>query len=465
MSTTPIRTENELTGNARNLWLKALSALEMKNLDYAISLLQMVVKEEPAFLEGRRALRKTAAQKKKGEKKKLFQLSGSGLGAMKVKSKLKNEPEAALQEVEELLKDDPYNIEANDILYQAAMRLGMPELGAFALETIRTGHPDNTRKRHELAQHYMGHDLPEKAAEVYREIVKRDPTDMDAVKGEKDAMARASMTKGRWEEGFRASLKDEEESKSIEASSRAGMTEDQMEAALAEALQAYAADQNNLAATRKVANLYEKKEDWENAAEYYRWAHHLSNGDLTLERKAAMMEEKRVDSRIRAMEKELDELTDEAARAEKEETLTGLKRERSMKLVEDARTRVERNPTDPQIRFELGTHLYNAGEYTAAIQHLQRARSNPHLRTRAMLTLGKCYEAKNMLDLAEGQLEEALSELVAMDGTKKEVLYALALVCQKMEKKEKYLEHLKRIYESDYGYRDVAKRVEASYGG
>ena len=34
-----------------------------------------------------------------------------------------------------------------------------------------------------------------------------------------------------------------------------------------------------------------------------------------------------------------------------------------------------------------------------------------------------------------------------------------------MGKKEEYLNCMKEIYESDYGYKDVAKRVEASYGG
>ena len=32
-------------------------------------------------------------------------------------------------------------------------------------------------------------------------------------------------------------------------------------------------------------------------------------------------------------------------------------------------------------------------------------------------------------------------------------------------KKDEYLECMKQIYEVDYGYRDVAKRVESSYGG
>jgi DNA-binding SARP family transcriptional activator len=60
-------------------------------------------------------------------------------------------------------------------------------------------------------------------------------------------------------------------------------------------------------------------------------------------------------------------------------------------------------------------------------------------------------------------LAEGAKELVAMDNIKKELLYELAMVYHKSGKQEQYLEALKEIYNTDYGYRDVAKRVESSY--
>ena len=259
-------------------------------------------------------------------------------------------------------------------------------------------------------------------------------------------------------------MKSEEESAALESGARSGMTRDQLEQLLEVALAEYSQAQNNLAAVKKVASLYERKEDWANAASFFAWAYHLSNGDTALERKADQMDERRIEADIRDMEKRVVELGDSPEGSELAEQLRMLKLERLKKLTAEARERVDRNPTDPQLRFELGQHLYAAEEFSEAIPHLQRARNNPHLRTRAILLLGRCYEAKNMLDLAEQTLKEALAELTAMDGTKKEVLYTLAMVCEKMGKREDYLEHLKRIYEADYGYRDVAHRVESSYG-
>ena len=77
--------------------------------------------------------------------------------------------------------------------------------------------------------------------------------------------------------------------------------------------------------------------------------------------------------------------------------------------------------------------------------------------------LGRCFEKKNMNDLARSAFTEAVKELAIMDNTKKELLYDLALVCEKMGDQAAYLDALKEIYNTDYGYRDVAKRVESSY--
>ena len=80
-----------------------------------------------------------------------------------------------------------------------------------------------------------------------------------------------------------------------------------------------------------------------------------------------------------------------------------------------------------------------------------------------MNLLGVCYRELGMLDLAMKQFEDAAKEIVTMDGMKKEIVYNLGIVYEKMGAREKSLNCMKQIYESDYGYRDVAERVESSY--
>ena len=101
--------------------------------------------------------------------------------------------------------------------------------------------------------------------------------------------------------------------------------------------------------------------------------------------------------------------------------------------------------------------------FRSAVPELQRARQNPHARLKALNLLGCCYGELGMLDLATKQLEEASKEIVPMDAMKKEIVYNLGLVYDRMGEREKSIACLKQIYEVDYGYKDVATRVESSY--
>jgi len=144
--------------------------------------------------------------------------------------------------------------------------------------------------------------------------------------------------------------------------------------------------------------------------------------------------------------------------------LTEAERSQIEVLISESRERVDRNPTDNELRYELGSRLFRAGQFREAIQHLQQAKRSPNLRIKVMNLLGQCYERMNMTDLAASQFEEAIAELQVMDETKKELLYNLGLLYEKLENLPKYLASLKQIYAVDYGYRDVAERVERSYG-
>jgi hypothetical protein len=79
-----------------------------------------------------------------------------------------------------------------------------------------------------------------------------------------------------------------------------------------------------------------------------------------------------------------------------------------------------------------------------------------------MNLLGR-YGELGMLDLAMEQLEGASREIASMDAMKKEILYNLGLVYEQLGEGEKSLGCMKQIYQADYGYKDVAKRVESSY--
>lgn len=467
MSSTTV-SEADLPANLRNLVQKADAALKSQNVGYAVQLLLPVVKAEPHFLEGRIKLRKAEGVVKKAAgsgKKFLGGLSGGGLSNMKLAGKVKKEPEAALPEIEDLLAEDPYNAQVNGLLYEAAIALSMPETAAFALETIREGHPTDTKNMHRLAQHYMLNKEPEKAADIFQAILRVDNTDGEARKGVTNANAQASITRQGWgqRDSVRDLLKNKEQSKSLEDNSRKGMTAEQIDARLAEWGEKYNEDPQNINVVKKIGDLYEQKEDLPSALQWFEYAFGLNTADTALGNKVQQLRDRIEDAHFNALKADLEANPDAADAAQKRAEFDELVNTRRLRQIASAKDRVEKNPTDLQLRFEYGSALLAAGQLSEAIAELQKAKNNPNIRNRATLMLARCYEQKGIFDLALRQLSEVAAELLGMDSTKKEVLYFKGQIHEKLGQKDEALDAFKQIYEVDYGYLDVAQRVESSY--
>jgi len=464
-----VKTEKDLPQSLNGSWLKAMSAMQLKNYGYVIQLLQGVLKQEPEFLKGRQLMRKAAIQKVAAAGKKSM-LSGSSFSTMKISGTIKKDPLGAIVELEKLLETEPHSQPINLMLRDAAMAANMPETATFALETIVAGAPRDTKMLHELAKHYVEQDQADKAVEVYTKITDINPADLIAIKAGKDASAHASMKKGGWErEGatYRDLIRDKDAAVSLEQQSRVVRSVEMIDQQLAELGQKYEENPQSVDVTRKIAELYEQKEDLENAVQWFTYAASLSNNtDAALVRKAADLRIKQYDASIAQYETYLASADPEASEtAQYREQLETIKLERAKLEIQEARQRVDRNPTDLMFRFELGELLVRIGEYKDAIPELQKARQNPNVRLRAMNLLGKCFVERNMLDLAAKTLEDAAGELIAMDNVKKDIVYNLGLVYERMGDKQKSIDAMKQIYEVDYGYKDVAERVEGSYGG
>ncbi len=487
-----VKTENQLPPNTRSLWLRAFSAFEQGNFGYVIQLARPVLKEAPDFLAGRQVLRRAELALAKGGGKGFLRgmsgggrsMFGGGLG--------KKDPRAALESAEDTLEKDPTNQGANMLLREAAMALEMPEVASFALETLRDAYPRDVKILHELARHYRAIALPEKAIDVYNAIVALNPADMEAIQGGKDAAASATISGGGWEtatrEGgsYRDALKDRGEAESLERSASMVKSVEAIEAQLGELYAQYGENQQSLNVVRKIASLNEQKDDYAAALEWYQYAVTLTNhSDPGLVRKVSDLTLKNLDYQIKSREDWLEthRAALDAARAEAggeepevaPETaeavaqyggeLEEYRRQRAAVQVDDARRRVERNPTDLSCRYELGEQLVRTGDTTAAIQELQKAAQSPSLGVKAMNLLGQCFEVKGITNLAIKQYEGAREKLPTMDALRKEITYRAALAYEKAGDQERYLARMTEIYEVDSGYRDVAARVEGSFAG
>jgi len=458
-------TEAELREDLKDHWKNAKASVERNNPGYAIKFLQAILKEQPGFLMGRKLLRQaevneTGAVVGGSGKKGLFGSSGGSGGLAR---QAKKDPVGALVAIEKELAKDPFSPGLNEVLHEAALLLNFLDTAAFALETTHKGHPENTKLSHKLAQFYIARDMPAEASKIYRDIVKVDPADGDAVKGEKDTSAKASMMQNKLSESSSFSdIVKADEAAELEKASQKALTKEQLEEKAQGLVLQYQADQNNLNVVKDLASTYEQLEEWSSAHQFFDWAYQISNGDVALQARAAAMKDKSAESSISNLE---DRAAAEPENAELQAQLAEVKSARIQERLVECQQRVDNNPTDPKLRYDLGLALYDSGDYSNAIPHLQQATRNPHIRTKVLLLLGRTFDAKNMTDLAIKQFSDANTELVAMDNTKKEVLYELGLIYTKAARNEEALECFKQIYEVDYGYLDVAARVEGSYGG
>lgn len=461
------KAESDLSEQVRAHWLKAVAALELRNFDYAISLLQGILKQEPEFLTGRQLLRRAEIARRQGGKKPLFGFSTSTLAVLKAQRELKRDPKRAVEMIEKILEDEPDHRQANLVLKEAALAAGWPEIAVFALQTLLEEKARDTKILHELGRvhHEMGES--EREAEIYHRITEIDPLDAEAARLGRDASARASMKTGGWTEAqnYRDLIKEKAPPASQEQQDRLGRAGQSLEEQIEAAFARHQAEPHSVERARELGALYVQREDLENAIAWYRYAAELTHDrDPEIARKISDLRRQQAEREIAEHEEFLAKHdAQDPLFADRSEALLQAKKNHADLLIEEARQRSQRNPTDLEVRFELGEHLFSAGQFREALPELQRARQNPSARLKSMNLLGCCYRELGMLDLAAQQLEEAAREISSMDAMKKEITYSLGLVYELLGQKDKAIAAMKQIYQIDYGYRDVATRVEGSY--
>jgi tetratricopeptide (TPR) repeat protein len=448
--------------------------VELRNYGYAISLISAVLKDSPGFLDGRKMLRRAEVANTKG-KKQAF-LSGLSTASLKGGGMVKKDPLAAMELAEKTLETDPYNRGANDLLKEAARAAGFQEIAAFALETLVEGNPKDTKIMHELGTQYNSMGAADKAVGIYSKIAEINPADMEAIKKSKDAAAVSTMKQGGWEtaKDYRDLIKNKDQAVALEQQSRVVKDVNMIDATLVELNQKLEETPESIDLIRRIAALTdqkqqvtETKEDLQTAIDWYQYANDKTGGaDPAIARKFSDLQMRALDFDIRDLENWFAAGGDQHEEAQSyRDHLEALKKDRQDRKVAEARKRVDRNPTDLQLRFELGELLLESGNFGDAITELQKAQQNPNVRLKAMSLLGRCFVQKGMYDMAAARFEAAASEMIAMDSVKKDTLYELAMLYERMGQKEKYVKCIKEIAEVDYTYRDIPQRMEQMYTG
>lgn len=453
-------TLEEVPRKIRDLYEKASSALERGNAVYAHDMLKQVIALEPRFLMARKNLRVAQvkallASKPSAMTHQISSLKGA-FTLMGAQGKLKKDPKAALDAAEKLMALDPLNLSFLKIFAEAAEAAEMPEIAVQTLEIAKPYYAKNVDFLRRLAALYIRVNLPGPAKDCYAAVAELRPNDQVAIKNLKDAAALDTMKIGGWNDtksDFRSKLKDKKEAILLEQQAKAVKGESDVGSLIAERLKDIEREPQNMNFRRALADLYVRAERYDEALQSLDDATQAAGrSDPQIERTASQIKVKKLEAAIEAARA----AGDEAAAAAKEQEKTAF-------LYDDASAMVQRYPNDLQFRYELGYQYYLRQKYTEAIEEFQLAQRNPQRRTRALYYLALCFKEKGQFDIAFEQLQKAASELTLMDETKKDIVYELGVLSEKMGRQAEAVGFFKEIYGVDIKYRDIDQRISASY--
>jgi tetratricopeptide (TPR) repeat protein len=462
----PEKNLSEIPRPQRELYEKGTAAWQRQNWDYAIAILTQVLQKEPAFFECRKLLR--ACQHKKADANKGFlkrflgTASNSPLLA-KGQIMLRSNPVEALHIAEQILNGDPNSVAAHKLLAEAALEADLPQTAVLSLEIAHKLAPNDKEISLRLGEALVRAKQVAKAENIYRELERSFPNDQQIVQALKNVVASRTMAEGGYEAlssgqgSYRDILKDKAEAVSLEKESREVKGGDVADQLLKEYEERLATDPGNIRLLRSVAELYVQKQAFDQALDYYQRILGTEGvNDPAIERAYAETTAKKFDYAMAQLDPNSPTFADDRTKIEADKVVY---------RITETKRRVDKYPTDLQLRFELGQLYFESGKISEAIQEFQRAQSNPHIRSSAMKFLGQCFARRGMNDLAARTYQTAIKERPTFDDEKKELVYLLGVVLEAMGKKDDAIEQFKQIYEVDIGYQDVAARVDAYYSG
>jgi predicted Zn-dependent protease len=458
------KTLNDLPRDLRMLYTKGFEAYQRENFDYAIEMFTQILAREPYVFEIRKTLR-TAQTAKSGKAGGFFKRFASSASASPMVAKgqmaLRKNPLEAMQIAEQILNTDANSTSGHKLLAEAALAAEMPKVAVMSLEILVAASPKDKELSYQLADALAGSGRKTEGENVLSELQRHYPSDQEISSKLKDLSARKTLDEGGYDAlasgqgSYRDVLKNKAETVTLEQANRQIKSEDSADELVKEWENRLKTEPNNVKMLRNLGEVYAQRNDFDKALTYYdRILATESGSDASMMQQVMDLKVKKFTHALSKLDTTAEDYADKS---------TVIKAERQAYQLEAAKQMVDRYPTDLQFRFKLGELNFHAGKINEAIAEFQKAQANPNRRIQSITYLAKCFQQRGMFDLAARRLQEVLKEKISFDEEKKDLVYTLGSVYEKMNKKDEAMEQFKQIYEIDMAYRDVAQKVDDYY--
>jgi tetratricopeptide (TPR) repeat protein len=181
----------------------ARSALDRGRPEKALELCRAVLTAQPDCLQVRkleRAAQLKFAAIRRGLVAKLVTAVSSAPFLLSGNLKLKDDPRGALVSAERLLRRDPQNVSALNLLGQAATELGWTETAVFAHEAASDLEPDRIDLLVSLGRAYLAAGRASDAVGAANQALQLNANNADAQTLLQDALVAVTVAKGKWDQ-------------------------------------------------------------------------------------------------------------------------------------------------------------------------------------------------------------------------------------------------------------------------
>jgi tetratricopeptide (TPR) repeat protein len=458
------------------LFNKGSAALKANQLDYAIDCYLQCVKLHPSKIEYRQHLRATEYKKYNNNGKGA---SGAGLrtsGArMSLKiAKTRKKWVDVIESAEDILTYNPWDV---DILLEICVACkeigGADDLGYWVAQSACAANKERADAFRTMA--YFAELLGKfnEAIVALEQVKKLDPSDAEVPMKIRQLAASSTIQRGNYEdespadegaEGEEGEQKPKAEKQSPvirPAAPPPETPEDKAKREIKEFEDKIVAEPKNAMLYVQLGDAYRRMGDLDGAAKTFDRGHKATDdGDLRVR-----FLEVRIDQfKVREAEGQalLAKIGDDKERKKTvEKQIEQVARARLKAEVEVGKSRVQFKPDDYAAWMDIGVGYYNLKEYDEAIKALQRGRADQRNKWKALFYLGLSFWQKKNFPLAQKNLSDALPLVPGRDEeSKKQIYYYLGRVAEDSGDKLAAIEHYNEVAAIDYGYLDVADRLD-----
>ncbi len=421
-----------------------------KNIDYAIEMFILCVLGDPSKLIYVQSLLGTLRKKHSGKSRGLAGVFAAG-GRAKVRKLAAQEKYIeAIKTGIDILKNNPGDHNCLLAMAEVAEKIGADEVQGGYLKAALDAVPKDVEVNRQCAKFAADRGNYDQAIACWVRIKDVKGVGEEAEREISRLQVEKTIGAGR-STGMRAPEKQPLDAAAAEA------TADPIE----QLRQMIKDDPAQVEARLELADLLEKQQKRDEAEQVLADALSVSGKDIKVQEHIEDRQIRWAKQRVHIAEKRFLEDASDSNR----KTLDQLKLAALRQEIDVYASRADRYPENLSWRYELATRLKAGGRFTDAIRHFQEALKDPRRKGLVALELGECFQRIKQYQLAMQNYETAAEHLTERDAEqRKKALYRAGVLAMGLEDHEVAQKHLSTLAGIDFGYRDVAARLDKLRG-